>query len=51
MGHISGGLAITASAACAVFGSISGSTQATLVAIGNPMRRPLLDMGYKKNPV
>lgn len=51
VGHISGGLAITASAACAVFGSISGSTQATLVAIGNPMRRPLLDMGYKESSI
>ncbi|MDR1921381.1 MAG: TRAP transporter small permease subunit, partial [Candidatus Adiutrix sp.] len=33
-GHIRGGLAITAVAACTVFGAVSGSCQATVVAIG-----------------
>ncbi len=46
VGHIHGGLAITTAAACTLFGSISGSTQATVVAIGKPMRNKLLEMGY-----
>lgn len=47
VGHLRGGYAITTAAACAVFGSISGSTQATVVAIGKPMRERLLKIGYK----
>jgi len=47
VGHISGGLAITTAAACTLFGSISGSTQATVVAIGKPMRNNLLKAGYR----
>ncbi|RKD68813.1 tripartite ATP-independent transporter DctM subunit [Sinobaca qinghaiensis] len=47
VGHLRGGYAITTAAACAVFGSISGSTQATVVAIGRPMRERLLKIGYK----
>lgn len=46
VGHIRGGLAITTSAACAFFGSISGSCQATVVAIGRPMRQRMLAAGY-----
>lgn len=46
-GHIRGGLAITTEMACTMFGAISGSTMATLVAIGRPMRPPLLESGYK----
>ncbi|PTL38931.1 TRAP transporter large permease [Alkalicoccus saliphilus] len=45
--HLSGGYAITTAAACTMFGSISGSTQATVVAIGKPMRQRLLKAGYK----
>ncbi|WP_147804282.1 TRAP transporter large permease [Alkalicoccus halolimnae] len=45
--HMSGGYAITTAAACTMFGSISGSTQATVVAIGKPMRERLLKVGYK----
>lgn len=44
--HIRGGLPITTSAACALFGAVSGSTQATVVAIGSPMRPRLLARGY-----
>ncbi len=47
VGHIRGGYAITTAAACTLFGSISGSTQATVVAIGKPMRQRLLSVGYK----
>ena len=44
--HIRGGLAITTSATCTLFGAISGSTQATVVAIGGTMRPYLLRDGY-----
>ncbi|MFC0014084.1 MULTISPECIES: TRAP transporter large permease [Allobacillus] len=47
VGHIRGGYAVTTAAACTMFGAISGSTQATVVAIGRPMRERLLKMGYK----
>lgn len=47
VGHIRGGYAITTAATCTLFGSISGSTQATVVAVGTPMRQRLLKAGYK----
>ncbi|TES51823.1 TRAP transporter large permease [Halalkalibacterium halodurans] len=47
VGHIRGGYAVTTAITCALFGSISGSTQATVVAIGKPMRERLLSLGYK----
>jgi C4-dicarboxylate transporter DctM subunit len=47
VGHFRGGYAITTAAACTLFGSISGSTQATVVAVGTPMRKKLLKLGYK----
>ncbi|MRH44033.1 TRAP transporter large permease subunit [Aquibacillus halophilus] len=46
VGHMRGGYAVTTSAACTLFGAISGSTQATVVAIGKPMRQRLLKAGY-----
>lgn len=45
-GHLRGGLAVTAAVACTMFGAISGSTQATVVAIGGPLRPRMLDAGY-----
>ncbi|MCS4504571.1 Ectoine TRAP transporter large permease protein TeaC [wastewater metagenome] len=45
-GHLRGGLPITTAASCAVFGAVSGSTQATVVAMGGPMRPRLLEKGY-----
>jgi tripartite ATP-independent transporter DctM subunit len=45
--HIKGGLAISTSGACAMFGAVSGSTQATVVAIGSPLRPRLKEGGYK----
>ncbi len=46
VGHISGGLAITAATTCTLFGAISGSTQATFVAIGKPMSKKMEEAGY-----
>ncbi len=51
VGHIHGGLAITTAGACTLFGAISGSTQATVVAIGKPMRSNLLKAGYNDSDV
>ncbi|MFC0338010.1 TRAP transporter, DctM subunit [Kushneria avicenniae] len=44
--HLRGGLPITTAASCALFGAVSGSTQATVVAMGGPMRPRLLRKGY-----
>ena len=46
VGHIPGGLAITTNASCTLFGAVSGSTQATVAAIGGTMRPMLLQAGY-----
>lgn len=46
LGHIRGGLAITTVSACTVFGAVSGSCQATVVAIGGALRPRLLSDGY-----
>ncbi|MCG8485685.1 MAG: TRAP transporter large permease [Clostridia bacterium] len=46
VGHVRGGMAITTAGTCTIFGAISGSTQATLVAIGRPMRRQLEGLNY-----
>lgn len=46
VGHRRGGLPITAAVSCTLFGAISGSTQATVVAIGGPLRPRLLRAGY-----
>ncbi|MCG7627767.1 TRAP transporter large permease [Epibacterium sp. MM17-32] len=47
VGHLRGGLAISTAAACTMFGAVSGSTQATVVAIGSPLRPRMLQAGYK----
>lgn len=51
VGHIKGGMAITTATACTLFGSISGSTQATVVAIGRPMHAKLLESGYREKDI
>src|SRR6056297_15697 len=51
VGHLWGGLAVTTAATCTLFGSISGSTQATVVAIGRPMREKLLARGYHDSDI
>lgn len=45
--HVRGGLAVSTAAACALFGAVSGSTQATVVAVGTPLRPRMLKGGYK----
>lgn len=45
--HIKGGLAVSTAGACTMFGAVSGSTQATVVAIGSPLRPKLKAGGYK----
>ncbi len=47
VGHIKGGLAVSTASACTMFGAVSGSTQATVVAIGSPLRPRLKKGGYK----
>src|SRR5690554_2157054 len=47
IGHIKGGLAVSTAASCTLFGAVSGSTQATVVAVGSPMRPRMLKAGYK----
>jgi C4-dicarboxylate transporter, DctM subunit len=47
VGHLKGGLAVTTATACTLFGAVSGSTQATVVAIGGPLRPKMLAAGYK----
>lgn len=44
--HLRGGLPITTAVACTLFGAVSGSTQATVVAIGGPLRPRLTEAGY-----
>ena len=47
IGHVRGGLAISTATACTLFGAVSGSTQATVVAVGSPLRPRMLKAGYK----
>lgn len=49
VGHFPGGLPITTNAGCTLFGAVSGSTQATVAAIGGTMRPMLLEAGYKSS--
>ncbi|WP_432474850.1 TRAP transporter large permease [Amphritea sp. HPY] len=46
IGHYKGGLAVSTATACTMFGAVSGSTQATVVAVGSPLRPKLLQNGY-----
>lgn len=46
VGHLRGGLPVTSAVSCTLFGALSGSTQATVVAIGGPLRPRLLQAGY-----
>ncbi|KQC06185.1 MAG: C4-dicarboxylate ABC transporter permease, partial [Smithella sp. SDB] len=49
VGHLLGGLPITTNVSCTLFGAVSGSTQATVAAIGGTMRPMLLQAGYKSS--
>lgn len=46
LGHLYGGMPIVTNVACTLFGAVSGSTQATVAAIGGTMRPMLLEAGY-----
>lgn len=46
VGHLKGGLPMTTALSCTLFGAVSGSTQATVVAMGKPLRPRLLNAGY-----
>jgi len=48
VGHIPGGLAVAAVVACMFFGTISGSTLATMAAIGSMAIPAMLEKGYEK---
>ena len=47
VGHVRGGLAVTTALGCTLFGAVSGSTQATVVAMGGPLRPKMLKAGYE----
>jgi len=49
VGHLRGGLPITTAVSCTLFGALSGSTQATVVAIGGPLRPRLMQAGYPES--
>lgn len=46
VGHMRGGLPMTTAVSCTLFGAVSGSTQATVVAMGQPLRPKLIEAGY-----
>lgn len=48
VGHLPGGLAMTTIVSCTFFGSVSGSTQATVAAIGGVMYPAMLQAGYSR---
>lgn len=48
VGHLSGGIAMTTIMSCVFFGALSGSTQATVAAIGGIMYPAMLKAGYQK---
>lgn len=50
-GHIRGGTGIVAAATSTIFGSVSGSSQATIAAIGRPIRDRALQYGYKDSHI
>src|SRR5690625_2961717 len=50
-GHVRGGTGIVTAATSTLFGSVSGSAQATIAAIGPPMRRRALESGYKDSHI
>src|SRR5690625_3993933 len=50
-GHIRGGTGIVAAATSTLFGSVSGSSQATIAAIGQPMRDRALKHGYQDSHI
>ncbi len=48
IGHVRGSLALTTVGTCTVFGAISGSSPATVAAVGRLLYSPLRDAGYNE---
>jgi C4-dicarboxylate transporter DctM subunit len=48
VGHLSGGLALAGVLACALFAAVSGSSPATVVAIGSMVIPAMVQQGYPK---
>ncbi|HNU19826.1 MAG TPA: TRAP transporter large permease subunit [Hydrogenophilus thermoluteolus] len=48
VGHITGGLGMTAVAACALFAAVSGSSPATVLAIGSILIPAMLKQGFSQ---
>ena len=48
VGHLPGGMAMTTIVSCTFFGAVSGSTQATVAAIGGVMYPAMLKAGYQR---
>ncbi|MEI3612052.1 TRAP transporter large permease [Pseudogracilibacillus sp. SO30301A] len=51
IGHVRGGTGIVAAATSTIFGSVSGSAQATIAAIGRPIRERALQYGYSDSHI
>jgi C4-dicarboxylate transporter DctM subunit len=49
VGHLHGGLAISGVLACALFAAVSGSSPATVVAIGSILLPAMVQQGYPKS--
>lgn len=49
VGHVRGGVPITTAVSCTLFGALSGSTQATVVAIGRPLLPRMVAAGYSES--
>jgi C4-dicarboxylate transporter DctM subunit len=49
VGHLSGGLAMASVMACMLFAAVSGSSPATVVAIGSIVIAGMVSAGYKKD--
>jgi len=48
LGHLRGGLPATGVVTCAIFGALSGSSTATVVAVGSMLLPSMIRAGYKK---
>ncbi len=46
--HLRGGVPVTTAISCTLFGAVSGSTQATVVAMGRPLKPRLQEAGYSE---
>lgn len=51
IGHLNGGLGVTLAGTCTLFGAISGSTQATVVAVGKTLRPQMIESGYIQSDI